>query len=176
MGKVAAGIRPARLGDCAAIAAIYAQSVEARDCTMAGVASVQEFQQLVSVPDAREALLVLEAEGQVRGWGRVKHYSPRPGYRVCGETSIFLDRQHLGRGYGRPLQAALLEKCIELQYHHVVAKIWASNKSSIHFHEAFGFTLVGVQKEVGFVNGAWRDVAILQRIFPDVPPFQPDSF
>ena len=67
-----------------------------------------------------------------------------------------------------------MEKVREFRYHHVVTKIWASNLGSIRFHQRFGFEMVGVQKEVGYLGGAWRDVAIMQCILPEVEPFEAD--
>ena len=101
--------------------------------------------------------------------GVVKKYSPRPGYDLCCETSIFLERSLVGRGLGKPLQQELLNRAVALGYHHVVAKIWADNAGSIRFHERFGYEMVGVQREIGWVGGKWRDVAIMQKIFRETP-------
>lgn len=135
--------------------------------------SEETFRQRLAGLGEREALLVL-VDPEVVGWGIVKQYSDRLGYRVAGETSIYLDRSLRGRGYGTRLQQALIEQCRVFGYHHVVARIWASNENSISFHRKFGYELVGVQKEVGFLGGQWRDVAILQRLFAEVGPYRPD--
>lgn len=157
-------IETAQGSDAAAIADILRQSVEAMDCTMAAAASPEEIVLQLAALGDDEVWLVVRQNGQVAGWGKVVRYSPRPGYRLACETSIFLDRQRLGRGLGRPLQQALLDCAQQLGYHHVVARIWADNTSSIGFHECFGYEVVGVQKEIGFVGGRWRDVAILQKL------------
>lgn len=167
-------LREASLDDCEALASIYQQSLSARDSSMEDVTSPEAFRQMLRAQSSRECCLVIELDGLVRGYGVVKAYSPRIGYRVACETSIYLDRSFTGGGLGKQLQEALLGKCRELAYHHVVAKIWASNSGSIRFHQRLGFELVGVQKEVGFIGGQWRDVAILQLILNDVPPYQPD--
>lgn len=114
----------------------------------------------------REALLVIEEEGTVVGWGIIRQYSEREGYRFTGETSVFLARSHTGRGLGTQLQRALLERCEVFGYHHLVAKIFADNDQSIRMHRNFGYELVGVQREVGMVDGVWRDVAIMQLLLP----------
>jgi L-amino acid N-acyltransferase YncA len=166
-------LRDAVSADAAAIARIQRQSVEAMDSTMAAPASTEEIREQLLAMGPREAWLVVEEEQVVVGWGVVKRYSPRPGYDPCCETSIFLDRSHCGRGLGRPLQQALLDRAVALNYHHVVAKIWADNKSSIGFHERFGYELVGVQREVGRVGDQWRDVAILQLILRERSASEP---
>lgn len=157
-------VRDAVLEDAGSIAFIHRQSVEAADCTMAAALTAQEVIEQLQAPKEREAWLVLLDSQAVVGWGVVKAYSPRPGYRPACETSIFLERSLLGQGHGRALQQALLDRSQGLGYHHVVAKIWAANQGSLRFHQSFGFELVGIQREIGYVAGKWRDVALMQLI------------
>jgi L-amino acid N-acyltransferase YncA len=171
---VAVTVREGRASDFTRLAEIYQQSLDARDSSMEVSVTPSYFQDLTERFYDREVLLVVEDEGCVQGWGAVKRYSDRVGYRVACETSIYLDRTITGRGYGGKLQGQLMERAASFGYHHVVAKIWASNDGSIRFHQRFGFELVGVQKEVGFMAGKWCDVAILQCILAHVPPFRPE--
>ena len=55
-------------------------------------------------------------------------------------------------------------------YRHLVAKIMAVNEGSLRFHLERGYEQVGRQREIGFLNGTWHDVVILQRILRDVGP------
>ena len=103
---------------------------------------------------------------QVIGWGIIKRYSDRPGYRVCCETSVYLTSSATGKGYGRILQTALMEKVSSYGYHHIVVKILAANSDSIRFHQHFGFETVGIQKEIGLIRGTWHDVVIMQCLLP----------
>ena len=141
---------------------------------MAISTSAQEFLSFLESLGERQILLVAEIDSRLLGYGLIKSYSDRPGYRVACETSIYLDRQETGRGIGTALQSALIEHCRKFEYHHVVTKIWASNSGSLRFHEKFGFELVGVQKQVGHLAGQWKDVAILQLLLHDVPPHRPE--
>ncbi len=167
-------IRDASFSDCAELADIYHQSLAARDSSMEVETSSEVFEALLRAQCARECCLVIEVEGRILGYGLVKSYSPRIGYRVACETSIYLDRSRTGEGLGTRLQTALMERCREYRYHYVTARIWATNLGSIRFHERFGFGLVGIQKEIGYLGGQWRDVALLQRIFEDIEPYEAD--
>lgn len=167
-------IRPADLSDCSQLAEIYQESLDRVDSSMEVQTSAQSFESQLTGFHDREAMLVLEAEGRVEGYGVVKRYSDRVGYRVACETSIYFRRSATGRGLGGRLQTALMEKARELGYHHIVAKIWTSNQGSIRFHEKHGYELVGVQKEIGYLAGRWRDVSILQCLLKDVPPYRPE--
>ena len=133
--------------------------------------SLDKMKSIVSKFNSRETILVAEKQEKVIGWGIIKRYSDRLGYRVCCETSIYFDFAQIGRGYGKILQQQLLEKVKELNYHHVVAKILACNPRSIQFHQKFGFEIVGTQKEIGFTQGKWQDIVIMQLIFPEIQAF-----
>jgi len=82
------------------------------------------------------------------------------------DLPVFLRRELVGQrtGYGSSLQSELLRIAKELGYHHVVVKIWAGNMISIRMHQKFGFETVGTQREIGFVNGTWQDVTIMQLV------------
>lgn len=111
----------------------------------------------------REKMMVLKNdEGKVIGWGIIKKYSDREGYKTTCETSVYLTQNECGKGYGTMLKRHLIEECKKLGYHHIVAKIFASNTSSIEYNLRLGYEIVGTQKEIGFKNGQWLDVVILQ--------------
>lgn len=167
-------VRPAGPEDCETLALIYQQSLDARDSSMEIETSGEHFRTILNNQGARECLLLGEENRRVVGWGIVKKYSDRVGYRVACETSIYLRRDGTGRGYGTALQTALMDKVREFQYHHIVVRIWARNHGSIRFHERFGFQMVGVQKEVGYLDGEWKDVAVMQCVLSDVGPYRPE--
>lgn len=164
-------IRDAAEADMAAVTGIYNSWVLTGGATMDQETrtindSIKQFKAL----SGREAVLVLEKDGLVCGWGQIKAYSPRAGYRFTCETAVYLDPAVLGRGLGTTLKKALLERCRQLNYHHVVNKILADNHASVNYNLQLGFEVVGRQREVGFVNGAWVDVLIMQLILENPEP------
>ena len=160
-------VRTAVASDAAAIAEIYTESILARDSTMHTEPWSQiRARELLDGLGDREAVVVLVSGGVVAGWGILKRYSDRPGYRVACETSLYVRRDRAGRGYGTAIQQELHRRAEAHGYHHIVAKIWADNERSIGMHRKLGFTLVGIQKEIGMVDGKRRDIALMQRI-PD---------
>ena len=62
----------------------------------------------------------------------------------------------------------LLEELIRLAtqhgFHSVIARVGGDNQASIALHQACGFTLVGVEREVGRKFNRWLDVSVLQRL------------
>ncbi len=160
-------IRAAETQDCHKIAVIYNEAIENGGITMDNVPrTTADIQALLSQLSQREALLVAQLSEHVIGWGIVKRYSDRAGYQVCCETSVYLTFSETGKGYGKVLQQTLLSHAESLGYYHIVAKILAANESSIRFHQRFGFTIVGIQYGIGYLNGIWHDVVILQYQLP----------
>jgi phosphinothricin acetyltransferase len=167
MAESTRSIRPATVRDSARIAEIYNQSILARDSTMdtesVGPAEIAGW--LENQLRGEYLCTVSETpDSRVLGWGIVKRYHLRPGYARAAETSLYMDRSLTGQGYGSAVQTHLIEHCRAAGFHHLVAKIWAANDGSIRMHERFGYEVVGVQREIGYVDGQWLDVAILQLV------------
>ena len=158
-------VRAAIARDYGAIAAIYNEAIAQGGITMdTQPYTAQTVQTIAEHMSRRESLLVGDFAGEVIGWGKLKRYSDRIGYRFCCETSVYVSFSAVGQGHGSRLQSALMEKAQALSYRHIVAKILAANQRSIRFHQRFGFDVVGVQKEIGFINQTWHDVVIMQHL------------
>ncbi len=104
--------------------------------------------------------LVLEQDGRVVGFAKGSAYKPRAAYDATVEVAVYLEPAARGRGLGRLLHAALLERLREAGFHLALAGIALPNAASIALHEGLGFTLAGVLPEVGWRGGAWRDVGL----------------
>lgn len=164
-------VRPANQLDAEAIAEIHNQYIGVGAHTMErdSWTRLTVKAQLDHFND-RETMVVCEdLYGEVVGWGIVKQYSPRGGYRIACEMSTYVSRQAQGHGVGSKILEELILASRRLGYHHAVAKIIARNEKSIQFHQKHGFELVGIQREIGLVEGQLADVAILQRIDSDKP-------
>lgn len=124
-----------------------------------------EIEKWISNFHDREGLYVcVNDQEEVIGWGIIKRYSDREGYRFACETAIYLKSSETGKGYGSKMKRFLIEECKRLEYHHMVAKIFATNKASIIYNERLGYEIVGVQKEIGYRDGEWLDMVIMQYI------------
>lgn len=168
-------IRECRIEDCAAFADIYNVYVRQGTSTMdAEEKDAAYYEHVITGFNDRETILTLEEGGEVVGWGIIKRYSDRLGYRVACETSVYLDPNHLRKGYGSLMKKALIVRCKEYGYRHLVAKIFAENEGSIAYNERLGYEVVGRQREIGFRNGRWMDVVIMQLILEDVPAYRPE--
>ncbi|MDJ0836473.1 MAG: GNAT family N-acetyltransferase [Acidobacteriota bacterium] len=168
-------IRDCTIDDAAAIAEIYNEHIRSGGSTMdTELKTTAGIENLIRGFNDRETILVLEDNNGILGWGIIKRYSDRIGYRVCCETSVYLRGGQVRRGYGTRMKLALIDRCKQLGYHHLVAKIFAVNEASIAYNERLGYEVVGRQREIGFRDGKWQDVVIMQLILDDVPPYKPE--
>jgi L-amino acid N-acyltransferase YncA len=151
--------------DYQAIADIYNEYIRQGGQTMEEkIHNAEDIASWINAFNEREQLLVLKRDDYVLGWGIIKKYSMRKGYRFACETAIYLRSDELRKGYGSYMKRELIEICKSLNYHHLVAKIFATNEASINYNLKLGYEMVGRQKEIGFKNGQWMDVVIMQYI------------
>lgn len=119
----------------------------------------------------RYAWLVLEDGGEVIGYAYGHPFAERAAYRWSCETSIYLAAGRRGNGGGRLLYVALLARLAARGYRRAMAGMTLPNEASEGLHLALGFEPAGVYRKVGWKNGAWHDVAWVQKtITPDDAP------
>ncbi|TNE49909.1 MAG: GNAT family N-acetyltransferase [Deltaproteobacteria bacterium] len=84
-------IRDCTLKDASTIAGIYNDYVHSGGSTMdTEEKSNSDIEAQIQKFSDRETILVLEKEGTFLGWGIIKQYSDRVGYRFCCETSVYV--------------------------------------------------------------------------------------
>jgi len=158
------------------MAHIYNEAIHSGRSTMdLSPVNADHFKTLTDNFTSRECILVASLGTQLAVWGIVKKYSDRPGYALACETSVYVAESYHGQGFGRALQYAIIQKAWEFGYRHLVAKILAVNQTSVHFHRRFGYHIAGIQTKIGFLNGIWHDVVIMQRILTDAQPKENSS-
>jgi L-amino acid N-acyltransferase YncA len=159
-------VRDATEADLPAIQAIYAHHV------LHGVASFEETPP--SIDDLRGRLasvlshglpyMVAGIDGAIAGYCYATPYRPRAAYRNTIEDSIYIDDAFRGRGIGRVLLKALIERCETGPWRQMVAVIAdGGSGGSLSLHRSLGFEMAGTLKAVGFKHGRWLDTTLMQR-------------
>ena len=124
------GIRPARPADLDALLAI-----EARWPTTPGWSRAQ-FEREMSWD--RSYFVVLEDAGVVAGYAGLWEIPPE------GQvTTLAVAPEAAGRGLGRRLLNALLERCRARSLSRVTLEVSAKNPAAIELYESCGFCVVG---------------------------------
>ena len=80
------------------------------------------------------------------------------------EDSVYVAPDAVGRGVGRRLLPAILERCAALGYRQMIAVIGDSgHHASIGLHRQAGFAMIGILPAVGYKFGRWVDSVLMQR-------------
>lgn len=104
-------------------------------------------------------------------YGDFRHW---PAYKYTVEHSIYIHKEHRGKGIGFALMQRLIEEAKQQQYHVMVGGIDASNNASIYLHEKLGFFHAGTIKHAGYKFGRWLDLGFYQLVL-DTPSNPVDS-
>lgn len=149
--------------DGAACAAIYAPHVEGGPVSFEERApDAVEMGRRIGRYGATHAWLVAEREEEVVGYAYAIAFNERPAYRWSANVSIYIAEAARGQGTGRALYGALFDGLRERGFRMACAGITLPNEASVALHERLGFELVGVNREIGWKHGAWRDVGWYQ--------------
>jgi phosphinothricin acetyltransferase len=163
--------------DAAACAEIYAPHVEGSAVSFEERApGAGEMAARIERYAAGHAWLVAEREGMVVGYAYATPFNERPAYRWSTSVSVYVGEEARGEGVGRALYEALFERLRERGFRTACAGITLPNPASEGLHRRLGFALVGVNREIGWKKGAWRDVGWYQLELgpaPEGPPPEP---
>ena len=147
--------------DFEAIRGVYAPYVDTPITFDVAVPSPAQFAARMDAVVPSYPCFVVECDGRVAGFAYAHALAERAAYRWNAELSIYLAPEATGRGWGAPVYEALIE-LVRLQgMKCAYARVTLPNAASERLHEAFGFQLMGIQRNAGYTCGAWRDVAWL---------------
>lgn len=154
--------------DAGAIAAIYAHHVVIGTASYDLEAPPVDFHRdkIRRIVGAGLPFLVAETEGRVSGYAYVTQFRDRAAYRFTAENSIYVHPELTGRGVGRTLLKALIDRSAEHGFRTIIAVIGGAEPASIGLHENCGFREVGRLKAVGWKHERWLDSVYMQLELP----------
>ena len=159
-------IRDVELADAEAITKIYNHYVERTVITFEmDLVNLNEMQRRIqNILAAGFPWLVKQgAAGEVVGYAYVGSWRARAAYRASVESAVYVSCDQTGKGVGRELYEALLDRLQESgNVHVVVGVITVPNDASIGLHRKLGFEEVGIYREVGRKFERWIDVQTMQ--------------
>ena len=104
----------------------------------------------------------------VLAWAALSPVSRRAVYAGVAEVSIYVASDAMGRGIGRQLLSALIERSEAANIWTLQAGVFPENEASLALHRGAGFEQVGLRRRIGKMAGGpfagrWRDVLLLER-------------
>lgn len=156
--------RPAGLGDAEAIARIYNQGIADRIATFETRPRAAE--EVRAWFDGAHPIVVVERGGAVTAFAATSTYRPRECYAGIAEFSVYVERAERGRGAGRLAMGALIQAAEQAGLWKLVSRVFVENEPSRALLRSLGFREVGIYQRHGRLDGAWRDVVIVERLIP----------
>jgi phosphinothricin acetyltransferase len=139
--------------------------------------SVAEMRQRIVKISAQYPWLVCDNDGDIWGYVYAGIHRERAAYRWSVDVSVYIHPERHRLGIGRALYTSLFRILALQGYVNAYAGATLPNPGSVGLHEAMGFQLVGIYRQVGYKYDAWHDVAWFQLLLQPRPsqPQQPKS-
>jgi phosphinothricin acetyltransferase len=112
---------------------------------------------VVGLIDNNDELLAFGSFGTFRAW---------PAYKYTIEHSLYVHKDHRGKGYGRSILEQLIEEAKVRDYHNMIAGIDSQNMASKNLHEKLGFQQCARIVHAGYKFSRWLDLEFYQLILP----------
>jgi phosphinothricin acetyltransferase len=155
-------IRAAEPNDAAAIAAIYNAGIRARTATFETRERAPE--EILAWMAGRHPVLVAESGGRVVGFVAASSYRARDCYAGIAEFSVYVDPATQGQRVGDSLMREFLPALERAGFWKVLSRIFPENVASLALCRRHGFREVGIYQNHARLDGAWRDVVIVERL------------
>ncbi len=132
--------------------------------------SAEEFADHMKEIQKKYPFIVAEKDGVVLGYAYAGTFKDREAYRFSVEVSIYLDREHVKRGYGKLLYQELEKRLSEKGIRNLYACIAYPETedeyltlNSPQFHEAMGYVTAGRFRRCGYKFGRWYDMIWMEK-------------
>ena len=111
-------------------------------------------------------MVVVEEGGKVLAFAATSEYRSRGCYAGVAEFSVYADRGARRRGAGGMAMGALISAAERAGFWKLVSRVFVENAPSGAASGSAGFREVGVYEKHARLDGAWRDVVIVERLLP----------
>ncbi|MDR0297593.1 MAG: GNAT family N-acetyltransferase [Streptococcaceae bacterium] len=167
--------RLAKVADAATLLAIYAPYIEKTAITFEyELPSVAEFgQRIEKTLEDFPYLVAADNSGKILGYAYAGRYRERKAYDWVVELSVYVAEEAQSQGVGKALYQRLFALLKKQNYQRAYACITSPNPSSIAFHEAFGFHLIGLMEKSGYKFDKWWGITWMDLALQDSDEVKP---
>lgn len=160
-------VRELRLDDWPAVRRIYQEGLDTGIATFDTTVPPSTRLAARWLPGHR---WVAEVDGVVVGWTTVAQASSRECYRGVGETAVYVDRAHRGRGVGKALLHQQVTEADRAGLWTLQTSVFSVNRAGLSLHHQAGYRTVGVREKIAERGGVWHDCVLLERRASSVVP------
>ncbi|WP_308722008.1 arsinothricin resistance N-acetyltransferase ArsN1 family A [Paenibacillus polysaccharolyticus] len=147
------------------ILTIYNQGIEDRIATLeTDIKDEAYMSEWFNKHQGRYSVLIAEQNDQVVGWASINSYSSRSAYDGVGNLSIYIHRDHRGKGVGKQLLEKLEEIGKQNNFYKFVLFTFPFNTLGQSLYHKAGYREVGVFKNQGVLEGRFVDVMAMEKI------------
>lgn len=158
-------VRAATVDDAADIARIYNEGIADRVATFETEPRTPEgIATTLAEKGSRYPTVVVERDGRVVAWAGASEYRPRECYAGIAEFSVYVEREARGTGAGTSAMRALIAACEARGFWKLVSRVFPENMASRRLCASLGFTEVGTYRRHAKLDGAWKDVVIVEKL------------
>jgi L-amino acid N-acyltransferase YncA len=154
--------RRATPDDAEAIARIYNQGIADRVATFE--TNPRSAEDVRAWFDGAHPIVVVEDEQTIVAFASTSTYRPRACYAGIAEFSVYVAREARGRGAGRRAMEALIDESELAGLWKLLSRVFVENAASRSLLRSLGFREVGIYEKHAQLDGAWRDVVIVERL------------
>ena len=153
-------IRPMTREDWPEVARIYKEGINTGYATFEKeVPSYEDWDKA----HTRSCRLIACEENTIAGWAALSPVSGRCVYGGVAEVSVYVGKDHWGKGIGKKLLVALTEASEKDGFLTLQSGIFPENEGSIKIHLQCGFRKIGFRERIGQLDGEWKDNLIFER-------------
>ncbi len=126
--------------------------------------TIEEAEQWFDECNGNYPILVGEYMNSVIGYASLSSFRKYDGYILTAEVSVYVDKDYLGRGFGKKLLAELEKYAKKYNFHCLVSVIISENTQSIKLHENNGYNLIGIMKEAAHKDNKFIDIVFMSKL------------
>ena len=158
-------IREAIEADLDSVKDIYNQGIEDRVATLETETKDQAYmEEWFAKHSGRYKLIVAEQDGEIVGWASLNQYNSRNAYKGVADLSVYISRDHRGKGIGGLLLQSIEKLAKENDFNKIVLFTFPFNQMGQGLYKKRGYREVGVFKNQGILDGEFVDVMAMEKL------------
>lgn len=126
--------------------------------------NLDQIKSSVMNKDTRYKTYVILENNQMMGYVLITQYKSKQAYDICGEVTIFLKHDILGKGLGKQALGFIEKVAKEQGFHTLIATICMENTRSKSLFERNGYEQCALFKEIGYKFDRKLDIGSFQKI------------